>query len=354
MARPALLVLLMISMWFGGCADGNPVDPATVERERFPAAAAYFTIDAWRPSATIARSVARYDNWELVHEGTLCSAPLRELMVLMQGDQVSVVNVGRSPFTIGLAPADGMIVLPTSAVLAPDGSRVAWLTRSAASDGPAELYVRDVPGGAPRLLASDALATDIPSFSNDGKSIAYYLATGGLAVVGLDGGRVVVSEAGVAYGGRRSAPVWSPDGKSVAYITGAGGGTISVVDPAGTSPRVVLRSSSEIGTIHSLTWSPDSRHIAFDYESLERSRKNGMLAWVSVETGGVEMLSPGNHLTPGTLRPQWSRDGNAILYVSRPQGPVGYAGISWIDVPSGIVGNLSPGFYDAAYWLMMP
>ncbi len=358
MNRTSALFPLLLALCLTSCENPSTVDPATLERSRFPAEAVYFTLNPWTPAATVARTRARYDNWELVAQGTLCSAPTSTQILLARGDSVVLYSLRTSSSTMTLSPPDGVgAVTPVSAIIDRKGEMVAYFARSNASDGPARLYVQAVPGGAPRLLANNARPTDIPAFSPDGGKIAYYTYTDGLAIVPVDGGApATISAAGTILGGTTNAPAWSPDGGRIAYtFMSAGNSGIATVAPDGTGARTVVEPGT-LGPIFTLTWSPDGKRIGFDHGTSTRPPSAAILSSVAAEGGSLitYLDSRGDNLPAGTLRPQWSTDEHAILYVARPDVQSGYAGVSWVDTESREIGRLSPGFYTSAFWQLLP
>ena len=102
------------------------------------------------------------------------------------------------------------------AKVSPDGRHVVYSALG-------HLYLRALPAGEPRRLTQDAAHEAWPSFSPDGRSIAYVTwddqAKGRVRVIGVDGqgARDVV-----ATPGHYAAPSFSPDGASIVYrATGA-------------------------------------------------------------------------------------------------------------------------------------
>jgi serine/threonine protein kinase len=81
----------------------------------------------------------------------------------------------------------------TSPVISPDGRMLAMLRKSSAfSDGPAEIFVKQLPEGDVRQLTNDGLSKADPEFSSDGRRISYHTSTDGKVLdvwsVAVDGG----------------------------------------------------------------------------------------------------------------------------------------------------------------------
>jgi hypothetical protein len=108
-----------------------------------------------------------------------------------------------------LTPADDNASCPA---VSPDDGRVAYLSRNA--DGRTELRVIAREGGEPVTLADNVVPSEFPSWSPDGRFLAY--AAGGpprVWVVSASGGNpLLITPQGGDY------PVWSPDGGWIAYV----------------------------------------------------------------------------------------------------------------------------------------
>jgi len=98
--------------------------------------------------------------------------------------------------------------------ISPDGKRVAFTAFS-------KLYIMDLPSGTPRRLTNNGDGEFMPTWSPDGKTIAYVTWTakgGNIFSVSADGGtprQLTNSTAYYAY------PAYSPDGSKIVFVTGA-------------------------------------------------------------------------------------------------------------------------------------
>lgn len=111
----------------------------------------------------------------------------------------------------------------------------------------------------------------------------------------------------------------SPDGKKIAYISGYNTSlaTLKLMNPDGTNSHSIT-DSIDVGFFHTIAWSPDSKHIAFDGYF---SYRIGI-----VDTNGSnykELIQYGGEC----WEPAWSPDGKSIAFVvaassnnSRPTG----------------------------------
>lgn len=136
-----------------------------------------------------------------------------------------------------------------------------------------------------------------PTFSPDGKKIAYYLWTDGIFVANADGTepKKIVGEANSGF------PAWSHDGKWIAFSVRPGrSGNIATdaVAPDGTGRR-------SIGIGWCPAWSPDDKLIVFQTcrgaqcGIFRVSSAGGDAVPISLDDGGLAV---------------WSPDGKRILY----------------------------------------
>ncbi len=135
-------------------------------------------------------------------------------------DDRDVIDAPRP--AIEVAPDAVKTTMPRFAAVSPDG-------RTAVFETLGKLYVKSLPNGEPkRLTGSDAGLELFPSFSRDGKRIAYVTWTdaglGSIRVTSAGGGSgsAVTSSPGIY---RR--PRFSPDGKTIVFEKGASGNLLS-------------------------------------------------------------------------------------------------------------------------------
>jgi dipeptidyl aminopeptidase/acylaminoacyl peptidase len=171
--------------------------------------------------------------------------------------------------------------------------------RSSAGGGPA-IVVRE-PNGTERAVTAPGEEGSCPSFSPDGRRIAYLASRPGtgqsLRVVSWDGGQPVTLATGVEG---PEYPSWSPDGRFVAFAAGTPI-RVWVVSVAGGEPRLLTPAGGDYPE-----WSPDGRSIAYVVWTDETDENQG--AWVVPAAGGTP-----RKVAELPTRLLWSADGSLLL-----------------------------------------
>ena len=205
----------------------------------------------------------------------------------------------RSGQRIGELP---QVAVGESPALSPDGQFAAVQKRTATSS---DIWLADlVRGSGTRLTFSSGLST-APTWSPDGKRIAYSVrsAQAGIYEVDANGNgkeRLLASMDGVPLS-------WSTDGKYLLY-RGVEGGVPrlflrSVTDDTKSIPVASANGVSNTGTI-----SPDGRSIAFS--SNESGRSEVYVQPMPPETGKRSVSVNGGSW------PRWRRDGKELFFLS--------------------------------------
>jgi len=201
------------------------------------------------------------------------------IVLLLGADALRRMRGGESPST--LTPtrlsiaAPGQVSPQLSAVVSPDGRRLAYVSTDASGG---RLWVRDLDALAPHVLAGTEDAAH-PFWAPDGSAIAF-VAAGKLKRVDADGGQVLT----LADGALRSGATWSSTGVILFVMNRMGSRELATVPATGGPVSTVLK-------IENANWPaflPDGRHFIF------HSVANG--------AGGVYVGSLGSETTKLVLR----------------------------------------------------
>ncbi|MGO9107842.1 MAG: PDZ domain-containing protein [Thermoguttaceae bacterium] len=104
-------------------------------------------------------------------------------------------------------------------------------------------------------------------------------------------------------------PAWSSDGRSIAYFSDQGGEYRLHVRPASGKGAVKIYDLHGAGYYYTLTWSPDSKKLAY----VDNSQS---LFWIDLASGKVRKIASEPIYMPGEpqVRPAWSPDSAWIAY----------------------------------------
>lgn len=195
-------------------------------------------------------------------------------------------------------------ILETAPAPAPDGSRVAFFSRTARGS---KIFLLDLNGIAwPRMLDPGARTERDPVWSPDGTRIAFWRDgdTWVMPVAGGEAKRVTSGEYGAV-----GSPVWSPDGTRMLVSSGASGfAQLAVVDVASGALTALTYGQAETSDA---SWSPDGRSVVYIVNDGLGMSRQVMLA-------AADGRSPARALTRGTAirrLPQFSPDGRTLAYL---------------------------------------
>lgn len=218
------------------------------------------------------------------------------------GRYIAYVSYKSGVANIVVRSADGGLVGGTkfnSTTSSPSISASNQLAFSSAAsgDGSMEIYVSNLDGSNARRLTRTNKAVNISPRWNPrtGREIAFISDRGGSPQVYVMDASGANQRPLIARGGHADSPSWSPDGRYIAFTYGgAGSFQIFVADVASGQ---LLQLTSE-GRNESPTWSPDSRHLAF-----QSNRRGGWNIWqMHIDGSGQRQLTQG-----GGRLPTWAK-----------------------------------------------
>jgi TolB protein len=219
-------------------------------------------------------------------------------------------------------PADDM--MPT---FSPDGRRIAFASNRT---GNWDIYVMDLEGGQPVQITSDPTHDIYPSFSPDGRYLVY-------CSFGSQSGQwelVVVELANPArrqFIGYGLSPRWSPVTSRIVFQRANEPGprrfsiwTIDLVNGEAVRPTEVAVSAN--AAVITPNWSPDGKHIVFstvtEPETRDLRPRQADVWIIAADGSGRTNLTQSRF---ANLQPIWATDG-AIYFVSN-RGPGGVENI---------------------------
>lgn len=219
-------------------------------------------------------------------------------------------------------------------------TKIAYVSdRDAQRDRPAkELYIMDYDGYNPRRVTVNNSLNILPTWSPDGRSLAYVSYRQGsplLYMAQIYEGKSVANLTGEKGNGQAFAPAFSPDGAKLAFASNRTGNMeVWVANVNGTGARA-LTSSSASDTAP--CWSPTGQEIAFT-----SNRVGGLPQIWLMDSEGLNvrrLTSVGSYNDGCSWNP--SRQYSEIAYTSRLEA--GGFEIAVVDLASGQVRQLTTG-----------
>jgi TolB protein len=206
-----------------------------------------------------------------------------------------------------------------------------------------EIYIVDYDGFNPRRVTVNGSLNITPSWSPDGRTLAYVSYRQGSPLVYLARifeGQSVANVTGERDGSQAFAPTFSPDGRSLAFASNrAGNMDIWVSGADGANPRR-LTTTQALDTAP--CWSPTGQEIAFT------SNRTGTPQIWTMDSEGLNvrrLTTVGNYNDGCAWNP--AREYSEIAYTARLEG--GGFDIAIIDLASGQVRQITQGRGSCEY-----
>lgn len=254
--------------------------------------------------------------------------------MLPEGSRLGLLTHGGTASELVSTP--GRLFMPN---WSPDGTRISYVE---IADKISKLHVADATGANDRVIAEVENIEAAPSWSADGRHIAFsnYKVAGEVDQGGWklqDSEIIIIRADGTARhiipGVRRRHPAWSPTEDLLAVVeieekkeATSSKSRLIVIRPDGTEHHVV---TTVAGVLLQLAWSPDGRQIAFagNYDNGIRSVAITQIYVINADGTNLRRLID---LHGQCVCPAWSPDGDRIVFHSNLRvelgdgiGPVG-------------------------------
>jgi TolB protein len=178
------------------------------------------------------------------------------------------------------------------------GERLAFLRGTITTSPCGTIYTMNADGSEQRRFAGVRQPVCFPSWSADGKKIAFTFVTGksGIFTADIDGSHL----RRVTAGRTDSSPSWSPGGDKLVFVRDF---NLYTVNADGSRPRALTHITAAQGlNVAAPAWSPDGTHLAF-----QLTGGTTVLAVLDLRNGKLISLGEGG-------LPSWSPDGKKIVF----------------------------------------
>jgi Tol biopolymer transport system component len=205
--------------------------------------------------------------------------------------------------------SNSLDIMDQNPVWSPDGRKIAFLSGPVT---PYQLCVMNTDGSGQSALTATGVTINLPfCWSPDSKKIAYSFGGGPAAEIGvadINSGLITVLTSNTV---QDQSPSWSPDGKWIAYNSPAVGNINSnhiwIMDQNGNGARDIYPIPNSSYYLNP-KWSPNGKKIAYLADNAGVSS-----IWIAFPDGG-NPICVSSDFTVNT-RPQWSQSGRQFLCI---------------------------------------
>jgi serine/threonine protein kinase len=284
----------------------------------------------------------RKPRWQLVTAGAIGGVGISAVVAAIAFTRLVTVSSGGAPARIIASQLTNLDGTESGGSLSPDGRSFVFVSNHG---GTPDIYLRQVSGGEPVRLTSDAAEEALPAFAPDGDTIYYTRideAGAGIWRIGALGG-----QARKVLGGAQT-PAPAPDGKRLAYVTrGNSGFALGVMALDGSGARTLVE-RIRIGTFRP-AWSPDNRLITYSDWALFGPTNVFVVDAATGQQRRVAQLPPPAATNDGG-QPAWLPDSRHLVIsyspLARQQAP---ADLGILDIQDGSIVRLTATVGDGLY-----